>query len=394
MGVEFRTFAIVVAAGSGERVGGRPKQYRALSGEPVLRRSLRLFAAHRAIEAVQPVIHRDHAAEFHAAVAELPKCLPPVEGGANRQRSVLAGLEALSSRSPEIVLIHDAARPLATPALVDRAIAAASATGAAIPVLPVTDTIKRVDRAGLVTATLDRNELRTVQTPQAFAFAPLLEAHRRAAAGGREDFSDDAALMEWAGIAVATFEGETENLKLTQPEDFARAQALDALALSDIRHGTGFDVHAFDAGDHVMLGGVRIPHERGLAGHSDADVVLHALTDAVLGAIAEADIGAHFPPTDARWRGASSDRFLAHAASLVEKRGGRIAHLDVTVICEAPKIGPHRDAMRERIAQIAGIEPGRVGVKATTTERLGFLGRGDGIAAMASATVRLPWGAP
>jgi 2-C-methyl-D-erythritol 4-phosphate cytidylyltransferase/2-C-methyl-D-erythritol 2,4-cyclodiphosphate synthase len=394
MSADPRTVAIVVAAGSGERMGGRPKQYRTLSGEPVLRRSLRLFAAHRAIEAVQPVIHRGHTSEFEAAAANLSKCLPPVEGGSTRQRSVLAGLEALSSRSPEVVLIHDAARPLASLALVDRAIMAASATGAAIPVLLVADTIKRVDRAGRVTATLDRNELRAVQTPQAFAFAPLLEAHHRAVAGGREDFSDDAALMEWAGIAVATFEGETENLKLTQPEDFARAQALDALALSDIRHGTGFDVHAFDAGDHVMLGGVCIPHERGLAGHSDADVVLHALTDAVLGAIAEADIGAHFPPSDPRWRGASSDRFLAHAASLVEKRGGRIAHLDVTVICEAPKIGTHRDAMRERIAQIAGIEPGRVGVKATTTERLGFLGRGDGIAAMASATIRLPWGAP
>ncbi len=394
MGVEFRTFAIVVAAGSGERMGGRPKQYRALSGEPILRRSLRLFAAHQAVEAVQPVIHRDHAAEFLAAVAQLPKCLPPVEGGSTRQRSVLAGLEAVAARSPDVVLIHDAARPLASSALVDRAIAAASATGAAIPVLPVADTIKRVDRTGRIIATLDRNELRAVQTPQAFAFAPLLEAHRRAVAGGRVDFSDDAALMEWAGIAVAIFDGETGNLKLTQPEDFVRAQALDALALSDIRHGTGFDVHAFAAGDHVMLGGVRIPHERGLTGHSDADVVLHALTDAVLGAIAEADIGAHFPPSDERWRGASSDRFLAHAASLVEKRGGRIAHLDVTVICESPKIGPYRDAMRARIAEIAGIEPGRVGVKATTTEHLGFLGRGDGIAAMASATVRLPWGAP
>ena len=394
MGVEFRTFAIVVAAGSGERMGGRPKQYRMLSGEPVLRRSLRLFAAHRAIEAVQPVIHRDHAAEFRDAAADLPKCLPPVEGGSTRQRSVLAGLEALSSRSPEIVLIHDAARPLASPALFERAIAAVAATGAAIPVLPVYDTIKRVDAAGRVTATLERDELRAVQTPQAFAFAPLLEAHRRAAAGGREDFSDDASLMEWAGIAVATFDGEAGNLKLTQPEDFARAQVLDALALSDIRHGTGFDVHAFGPGDHVMLGGVRIPFERGLAGHSDADVVLHALTDAVLGALAEGDIGAHFPPGDECWRGAASDQFLAHAASLVAKRGGRIAHLDVTVICEAPKIGPHRDAMRMRIAGIAGIEPGRVGVKATTTERLGFLGRGDGIAAMASATVRLPWGAP
>jgi 2-C-methyl-D-erythritol 4-phosphate cytidylyltransferase/2-C-methyl-D-erythritol 2,4-cyclodiphosphate synthase len=389
---ELRNIAIVVGGGSGERIGGRPKQYRLLSGEPVLRRALRLFAAHPAIAAVQPVIHKDHDAAFRAAAGNLPKCLRPIHGGATRQRSVFAGLEAVAPMAPRTVLVHDAARPLASAALVDRALQAASASNAAVPALPVSDTIKRVDGAGHVTATLDRAELRTIQTPQAFAFAPLLDAHRRALAEGRDDFPDDAALMEWAGFAVTTFPGEASNLKLTTAEDFARAQAQDALALADIRTGTGFDVHAFAEGDHVWLGGVRIAHDKGLAGHSDADVLLHALTDAVYGAIAEADIGGHFAPGDQRWRAAPSSQFLAHAVSLVQARGGRLAHLDATVICEAPKIAPHRDKMRARIAEIAGIEVGRVAVKATTTERLGFLGRGEGIAAMASATVRLPWG--
>jgi 2-C-methyl-D-erythritol 4-phosphate cytidylyltransferase/2-C-methyl-D-erythritol 2,4-cyclodiphosphate synthase len=230
-----------------------------------------------------------------------------------------------------------------------------------------------------------------VQTPQAFAFAPLYAAHRRASSQGREDFSDDAALLEWAGIPVATFAGEAGNFKLTTPEDFARAEALAALATSDVRTGTAFDAHAFGPGDHVMLGGVRIPHDKGLVGHSDADVLLHVLTDALLGAIAEADIGEHFPPSDPRWRGAASERFLAHAVELIRARGGRIVHLDVTAICEAPKLAPHRDAMRAKIAEIAGIGLARVSVKATSTNGLGFLGRGDGIAAMASATVRLPW---
>jgi 2-C-methyl-D-erythritol 4-phosphate cytidylyltransferase/2-C-methyl-D-erythritol 2,4-cyclodiphosphate synthase len=288
---------------------------------------------------------------------------------------VRAGLEALSGQSPAWVLVHDAARPLASPALLDRALAAARESGAAVPVLAVSDTIKRVDTAGQVIETVAREQLRAVQTPQAFAFAPLLEAHRRAAQEGRNDFTDDAALMEWAGAAIATFPGEAGNLKLTTPDDFARAAT----------------VHAFEPGDHIMLGGVKISHNKGLIGHSDADVLLHALTDAVLGAIAEADIGHHFPPSDARWRGAPSDQFLAYAIAMVKARGGRVAHLDATVLCETPKIGPHRDAIRVSIARIAGIKIGQVGVKATTTEGLGFLGRGEGIAAQASATIRLPW---
>jgi 2-C-methyl-D-erythritol 4-phosphate cytidylyltransferase/2-C-methyl-D-erythritol 2,4-cyclodiphosphate synthase len=287
--------------------------------------------------------------------------------------------------------VHDAARPFASEALIARAITAGRASDAAVPVIAVADTVKTVDAAGCVTGTIDRAHLRMVQTPQAFGFAALLDAHRRAKAAGRDDFTDDAALAEWAGLKVTTFEGEAENVKLTTDGDFVRAEAAKFAALSDVRMGFGFDVHSFDAGNHVMLGGVRISHPRGLSGHSDADVVLHALVDAILGALADGDIGVHFPPSDPQWRGASSDRFLAFAAERVRGRGGRIAHLDVTIVCEAPRIGPHRDAMRARIAEIADVAIERVAVKATTSEKMGFTGRGEGMAAFANATVRLPW---
>jgi 2-C-methyl-D-erythritol 4-phosphate cytidylyltransferase / 2-C-methyl-D-erythritol 2,4-cyclodiphosphate synthase len=382
--------AVVVAAGRGLRAGGPlAKQYRTIAGELVIRRSLALFAGHPEIAFVQPVIHPDDRQLFAAAAGEL-SLAPPVLGGATRQASVRAGLEALEAQAPAIVLIHDAARPFASSALLSRAIAAAGAAPAAIPGLPVVDTVKAVDADGRVSATLDRAGLRTVQTPQAFAFDRILDAHRRAQAAGREDFTDDAALAEWAGMAVMVFEGEAGNTKLTSADDFLKAERERGLRLSDVRTATGFDVHSFAEGDHVMIAGVRIPHGRGLTGHSDADVALHALTDAVLGTIAEGDIGAHFPPNDPQWRGASSDRFLAFAAERVRARGGRIAALDLTLLCESPRIGPYRDAMRERIASIAGISHTRVAVKATTTERLGFVGRGEGIAALATATVRLP----
>lgn len=387
-----RVAAIIVAAGRGERAGaGPPKQYRAMRGEPVLRHSLRLFATHTKVEAVQPVIDPDFHQDYAAASANLEKLLDPVAGGGTRQQSVYAGLLHLAQSKPEIVLVHDAARPFASSALIDRALGAVTMTGAAIPALPLTDTVKRVDASGRVGKTLDRTALRAVQTPQIFLFEKLLAAHRSAAESGRHDFTDDAALAEWAGMNVTTFPGETGNIKLTTPEDFSRALALDGAALGDVRTGTGFDVHAFGPGDHVVLGGVRIPHSKSLIGHSDADVLLHALTDAILGAISEGDIGQHFPPSDERWRGASSDRFLAHGAALVRARGGRIAHLDATILCEAPKLSPHGEDIRKRIAQISEIDVSRVSVKATTTERLGFLGRGEGIAAMATATVRLPW---
>jgi len=386
--------AVIVAAGRGLRAGAdMPKQFRQIGGAPMIRRSLLMFVEHAKVGAVQTVIHQDDVAMFQSSVAGLD-VLPPVFGGATRQNSVRAGLEALAPRQPDIVLIHDAARPYASAALVSRAIAAAERSGAAIPALPVTDTVKTVDAAGLVDHTLDRNTLRLVQTPQSFAFPALLEAHRRAAAAGREDFTDDAALAEWAGLKVSVFEGEPGNIKITNAGDFVRAEAIQFAVLGDVRIGTGIDVHAFGPGDHVTLGGIRIAHDRALIGHSDADVALHALTDAILGSLAEGDIGAHFPPSDPQWRNASSDRFLAFAVERVSARGGRIAHLDLTLVCEAPRIGTQRDAMRAKIAALAGVAIARVAVKATTSEKLGFTGRGEGIAAYATATVRLPWGEP
>ena len=383
--------AVVVAAGRGFRAGGvGPKQYREIGGEPVVRSSLKGLAGHPDIAMVQPVIHPDDADLFRSAAAGL-EVLAPVPGGATRQASVRAGLEALSPRRPDFVLVHDAARPFVSAALISRGIEAARACGAAIPALAIADTVKTVDPCGIVTGTIERAPLRLVQTPQAFAFAPLLAAHQRAHAAGREDFTDDAALAEWAGIEVGTFAGEAGNIKLTTADDFARAQAAELAALTDVRTGFGYDVHAFGAGDHVTLGGVRIAHMQGLSGHSDADVVLHALVDAILGALADGDIGVHFPPSDPQWRGASSDRFLAFAIERLRARKGRIAHLDVNVVCEAPRIGTHRDAMRARVAEIAGIDVTRVAVKATTSEKLGFIGRSEGMAAFATATIRLPW---
>lgn len=387
-----RVAAVVVAAGRGRRAGGDlPKAYQRVGGHPLLRLSLRLFAGHAKLCCVQPVIHADDQALYSSAAAGLD-VLPPVLGGETRQASVRAGLEAVAAHRPDIVLVHDAARPFVSEALISRAIAGA-ASGAAIPGIALADTVKTVDTAGRVAQTLDRTQLRAIQTPQGFHFATLLDAHRRAVTAGKRDFSDDAALMEWAGHAVTVFAGEPGNVKLTTADDFTRAEILGLAALGDIRTGTGYDVHAFGNGDHVTLGGVKIPHSRGLSGHSDADAALHALVDAVLGALAEGDIGVHFPPSDAQWRGAPSEKFLQFAADRVRKRGGVIAHLDVTIISEAPRIGPHRDAMREKIAGIAGISVDRVAVKATTSEKLGFIGRGEGIAALATATVRLPWSA-
>lgn len=386
-----RVAAVVVAAGQGVRAGGAlPKQFRRIAGETLLEHALSAFAEAPKVAFVQPVIRPEDLALVRTLTSGM-NILAPVSGGPTRQASVRAGLEALLPRSPDIVLIHDAARPFASANLIARAIEAAEKTGAAIPALPVTDTVKRVDQAGTVEATLDRNSIRLVQTPQAFAFPALLEAHQRAAAQGRNDFTDDAALAEWAGMKVSVFAGEPGNIKLTTPEDFARAEAIQSAALGDVRTGSGLDVHAFGPGDHVTLGGIRIPHSHSLTGHSDADVALHALTDAILGALADGDIGAHFPPSDPQWRGASSDRFLAFAVERVRARGGRIAHLDLTIVCEAPRIGEHRDTMRASIARFAGIGIERVSVKATTSEKLGFTGRGEGIAAYATATVRLPW---
>jgi len=349
------------------------------------------FCDHSQIAAVQPVVNPDDIAIFNQAVGNI-RALAPVNGGATRQASVRAGLEALVATAPDIVLIHDAARPFADAALISRAIAAVTTTGAAVPVIAVSDTIKQVDAEGHVDATPERAKLRIAQTPQAFRYDVILEAHRRAAREGRDDFTDDAALAEWAGLTVATFEGDAANMKLTTPEDFAREEARLGAMLGDIRTGTGYDVHAFGDGDHLMLCGVRVPHNRGFLAHSDGDVGLHALVDAILGALADGDIGSHFPPSDPQWKGAASDKFLVYAMERVKARGGRVAHLEVTMICERPKIGPLRDTMRARIAEITGLPLSRVAVKATTSERLGFTGREEGIAATASATIRLPWG--
>jgi 2-C-methyl-D-erythritol 4-phosphate cytidylyltransferase/2-C-methyl-D-erythritol 2,4-cyclodiphosphate synthase len=388
-----RTVAIIVAAGRGLRAGGGgPKQYRTLGGRPVIARSLQPFCTHPEVFAVQPVTNPDDTALFREAVGDL-SFRAPVAGGATRQASVRAGLEALAELNPDIVLIHDAARCFVTRELISRAIVAAGDTGAALPVIPVTDTIKQVDAAGAVDATPDRATLRIAQTPQAFRFDVILDAHRRAARDGRDDFTDDAAIAEWAGLTVSTFEGDAANMKLTTPEDFVREESRLMAALGDIRTGTGYDVHAFGDGDHVWLCGLKVPHSRGFLAHSDGDVGLHALVDAILGALADGDIGSHFPPTDPQWKGAASDKFLKYAIDRVAARGGRIANLEVTMICERPKIGPLRDAMRARIAEITGVPVSRVAVKATTSERLGFTGREEGIAATASATIRLPWGA-
>ncbi len=386
-----RTAAIIVAAGRGLRAGaGGPKQYRKIAGQPVILRAMEPFCRHAEVLEVQPVVNPDDALMFNEAVRGLQH-LAPVKGGATRQASVYAGLEALVPAKPDIVVIHDAARPFVSAALISRAIAAASATGAAIPAISVADTIKLIDNQGHVEATPERARLRIAQTPQSFRFDAILEAHRRAAREARHDFTDDAALAEWAGLTVATFEGDAANMKLTTPEDFVREEARLASELGDIRTGTGYDVHAFGEGDHLMICGVRVPHTRGFLAHSDGDVGLHALVDAILGALADGDIGSHFPPSDVKWKGAASDKFLKYAADRVAARGGRIANLEVTLICERPKIGPLRDRMRARIAEIAGLDVSRVAVKATTSERLGFTGREEGIAATACATIRLPW---
>lgn len=391
---------VVVAGGRGTRAGGAagdaPKQYRSIGGRAVIAETIARLAAHPAVGMIQPVIHADDVEAFAAAVPADRKVLAPVFGGATRQHSVRNGLTALEPRAPALVLVHDAVRPFVSAAVVDRVVAALRDAEGALVALPVTDTVKRAGEDRRVAATVPREGLWTAQTPQGFRFASLLAAHRHAAATGRDDLTDDAAVAEWAGLEVVLVEGERGNVKLTTAADIAAAdERLTAQALSalpDVRVGEGFDVHAFGPGDRVVLGGIAIPFDRGLDGHSDADVGLHALTDAILGAMADGDIGSHFPPSDPRWRGADSALFLAEAVSRVRARGGLVAHLDLTLVCEAPKIGPHRDAMRARIAAITGLPVGRVAVKATTSERLGFTGRQEGIAALATATVRLPLG--
>ena len=376
---------LIVSAGKGERLGGGlPKQYRGLRGAPVLRRTVQAFAGIAGSQ-VQVVIGADHTEAYAAAVDGLA-LPPPVTGGASRQESVRKGLEALAGDPPDYVLIHDAARPLVTAALVGRVLAALEAgADSAIPMVAVADTLRRQNDDGSWT-TVPRDGAFRAQTPQGFRYQAILDAHRAHAA---QTVTDDMALADLAGLTIVRVEGEETNMKITTQDDMDHAARLLS-AETEFRTGFGLDAHRFTDGDHVWLCGIKIPHEQALLGHSDADAGLHALTDAILGAIGAGDIGQHFPPTDERWRGAASDKFLAHAASLVTDAGGTITHCDVTLICERPKIGPHRDAMRARIAEILGLDVGRVSVKATTTEGMGFTGRREGIAAQAVATVRMP----
>lgn len=390
-----KIFAIIVAAGRGSRAGdGGPKQYRLLAGEPVLARTLSAFLAHPEIDAARTIIHADDNelyAEATASLARHPKLMPPVTGGKERQDSVRLGLESVESEAPSFVLIHDAARPFIDAATISRVIAAAGKTGGAIAALPVFDTLKKSDGADhpLIGDTISREGLWRAQTPQGFRYDEILKAHR-AAAG--EALTDDAAVAERAGLKVSLVAGSPDNMKITQAEDFGMAEILlgRKRTMTEFRTGTGFDVHEFEDGDAVILCGVSIPHGKKLKGHSDADAGMHALTDAILGAIGEGDIGDHFPPSDMKWKGAPSRIFLEKARDLVFERGGAITHCDITLICEAPKIGPHRNKMRAALAEILGIDVSRISVKATTTEGLGFTGRREGIAAMATATVSLP----
>jgi len=374
--------AIIVAAGSGSRMGeGTPKQYRTIAGKAVLAHAVDALKSHPDVNSVRIVIADGQ--EITAQAALNGRDVEPfIVGGATRAASVANGLAGIENGG--IVLIHDAARPFCPHDVIDRLLGALEEAPAAVPALPVADTLasgaERIERMA------DRKGLVRVQTPQAFRVDALRSAM---ATAGATDSTDESSVMIAAGFKVAIVEGDPVLEKLTGPADFERAEALQ-LAFLAPRTGFGFDVHAFSGSGPIMMGGIEVPHERGLAGHSDADVVLHAITDALLGTIAEGDIGQHFPPSDPQWKGASSDRFLAHAASLVAARGGVIDHVDCTVICEAPKVGPYRDAMRQRVAEILALPVSRVSIKATTTERLGFTGRGEGIAAQAVASVRLP----
>jgi 2-C-methyl-D-erythritol 4-phosphate cytidylyltransferase/2-C-methyl-D-erythritol 2,4-cyclodiphosphate synthase len=376
--------ALLLAAGRGTRFGAeRPKQYLPLLGRPVLRHAAEALLAEGLVTLLQPVCPAGEEAEIAAMLEGLP-FLPPVAGGAARQDSVRNGLEALVGQAPELVLVHDSARPVVPPGTIPRLLAALQTHPGAIPAQPVADTLKRGE-AGLIATTVARAGLFRAQTPQAFRFPVLLDAHRRMTGEG----TDDASILEAQGLAVALVEGSETNVKITFPEDLDRVEALLMSRLVP-RVGTGFDVHRTEAGRPMVLCGVTIPCEFGLEGHSDADVGIHALCDAIYGALAEGDIGRWFPPSEMQWKDADSGQFLRHAAGRVAARGGLLANVDVTLLCERPRIGPHRDAMQARLAELLGVPRERVGVKATTTERLGFTGRGEGIAAQAAATVLLP----
>ncbi len=384
------SIALVVGAGRGRRFGGDfPKQYSALAGIPVICRTLAAFASHPSITAVRAVIHPDDRDLYDEAVRQsgIDKLLEPVGGGETRQDSVRLGLESLSESGPDLILIHDAARPFVSHDIIDRVIEALENSKGAIAALPVNDTLKS-SQGGFVDGTIDRNGLWRAQTPQGFHFSDILQAHRTNPVNQTvAPLTDDSAVAEKAGLAVEIVTGSEENVKITTMDDLMQAER--TLGVNEYRTGQGVDVHRFCDGDELTLCGIKIPYAFALEGHSDADVALHALTDALLGAIGQKDIGSHFPPDESTWKGASSDIFLAKARDLVEGNGGSIVNVDVTIICEEPKIGPYRPAMREKVARILDVEETRVSIKATTTEKLGFTGRKEGIAAQAVATVKI-----
>ncbi len=381
-----RTAAIIVAAGSGSRIGGLPKQYREIAGKPMLRHSVETFLAHTQVDSVVIAIGEGQMQLAQAALAGLSG-VEYVPGGLERRDSVRNALEYIESKYDCcFCLIHDAARPFLSAATIDALLAALSDADGAVPALPAIDSMSRAGPDNLITQSIDRNGLFRIQTPQAFRHDVILAAHRRW--DSAQIATDDASMAVAFGHRVAIVLGDERLTKITFPDDFTKGAAQEQ-PMVDIRTGTGFDVHRLAPGEELWLCGVRIEHDKGLAGHSDADVALHALTDAILGAAALGDIGEHFPPSDPQWRGASSDQFLRHAVKLAREAGYAIANIDLTIICEAPKIGPHRQVMRARVAEILQVEPDQVSVKATTTELLGFTGRGEGIAVMASATLRM-----
>ena len=391
--------AVIVAAGRGERAGQAdgPKQYRLIGGRAVIAHTLETFLAHPSIGFVVTVIHADDADLLRQAAGEHLDRLIIVQGGPTRQHSVRLGLLALAGHAPPFVLIHDAVRPFVDADLIDRTVAAIDERAGALPAMPVAETLKRGAHDGTIAETVPRAGLHAAQTPQGFPFAPILDAHEKAFRAGRSDFTDDAAIAEWVQMPVRLVTGSPDNVKLTWARDIAMAdQRLMGMSshFPDVRTGNGYDVHSFEPGDHVVLCGVAIPHGKKLAGHSDADVGLHALTDALLATCGAGDIGTHFPPSDPQWKGAASRLFVEHAAGIVRERGGRIASADVTLICEAPKVGPHRAAMTAAMADMLKISPDRVSVKATTNEQLGFIGREEGIAAIATASVIYPGEVP
>jgi 2-C-methyl-D-erythritol 4-phosphate cytidylyltransferase / 2-C-methyl-D-erythritol 2,4-cyclodiphosphate synthase len=386
--------AVIVAGGSGLRAGGGlPKQYQLVGGKPVIRWTLEAFLAHPLISKVQTVIGIGHEALFAEATKGLIGLLSPVAGGGSRQDSCRAGIEACAEFGPTKILIHDAARPFLSPDLISNVINELDHAPAVIPGLPVADTMKYAP-SGMIEKTVDRASLWFVQTPQGFRYNQILSAHRQALADGKVSFTDDAAVAEYAGMKVQIVAGEQRNRKLTTSHDILEADREHSTHsfenLPDIRTGQGIDYHVFEKGSFVTLCGVQIPHSHKLKGHSDADVALHAVTDAILGAIGEADIGQHFPPTDKQWKGAASSIFVAKAMELLKARGGILAHIDITILAEAPRIGPHLAAMKACLSAMLDIAVDRIGVKATTTEKMGAIGRKEGMSASAIATVRLP----